>query len=37
VPAVVMQQSMPVSLLGMSFLRRLEGYSIRDGVLTIEW
>jgi aspartyl protease family protein len=37
VPAVVMQEPMPVSLLGMSFLRRLEGYSIRDGVLTIEW
>jgi len=37
VPAVVMQQSMPVSLLGMSFLKRLDGYSIRDGVLTIEW
>jgi aspartyl protease family protein len=37
VPAMVMQESMPVSLLGMSFLKRLEGYSIRDGVLTIEW
>ena len=37
VSAVVMQQTMPVSLLGMSFLRRLEGYSIHDGVLTMEW
>jgi aspartyl protease family protein len=37
VPAMVMQQSMPVSLLGMSFLTRLTGYGIRDGVLTIEW
>src|SRR5258708_7121373 len=37
VPALVMQDQMPVSLLGMSFLRRLESYSIRDGVLTIEW
>lgn len=37
VPAVVMEQSMPVSLLGMSFLNRLGGYSIRDGVLTIDW
>ncbi|HWI29576.1 MAG TPA: TIGR02281 family clan AA aspartic protease [Stellaceae bacterium] len=37
VPAVVMEQSMPVSLLGMSFLDRLSGYSIRDRVLTIDW
>jgi aspartyl protease family protein len=37
VPAMVMQQAMPVSLLGMSFLNRLNGYSIKDGVLTIEW
>ena len=37
VPAVVMEQSMPVSLLGLSFLGRLDGYSISDGVLTIEW
>jgi len=34
---VVMEQPMAVSLLGMSFLRRLQGYSIHDGVLTIEW
>jgi predicted aspartyl protease len=32
-----MEQSMPVSLLGLSFLGRLDGYSISDGVLTIEW
>ena len=37
VSAVVVEQSMPISLLGMSFLNRLDGYSIRDGVLTIEW
>lgn len=37
VPAVVMERPMPVSLLGMSFLSRLSGYSIRDGVLTINW
>jgi aspartyl protease family protein len=39
VPAVVVEQegSLPISLLGMSFLKRLNGYSIRDGVLTIEW
>ena len=37
VPAVVMEEDMPVSLLGMSFLNRLNGYSIKDGVLTIEW
>lgn len=37
VPAVVMDRPMPVSLLGLSFLNRLEAYSIRDGTLTIEW
>jgi aspartyl protease family protein len=37
VAAVVMDQPMATSLLGMSFLSRLDGYSIRDGVLTIEW
>jgi aspartyl protease family protein len=37
VSAVVVEQSMPISLLGMSFLNRVDGYSIRDGVLTIEW
>ncbi|MGO8918416.1 MAG: TIGR02281 family clan AA aspartic protease [Stellaceae bacterium] len=37
VPAVVMDNALPVSLLGMSFLGRLEGYRIRDGILTIEW
>lgn len=36
VAAVVMENPMPVSLLGMSFLRRLHGYSIKDGVLTID-
>jgi aspartyl protease family protein len=37
VPAVVMEESMGVSLMGMSFLGKLGGYTIRDGVLTIEW
>lgn len=37
VAAVVMDQPMATSVLGMSFLGRLDGYSIRDGVLTIEW
>lgn len=37
VRAVVMERPMAVSLLGMSFLDRLQGYSIRDGVLTVEW
>ena len=37
VSAVVMEQPMPISLLGMSFLSRVDGYSIRDGVLTVEW
>jgi aspartyl protease family protein len=37
VAAVVMEQPMAVSLLGMSFLSRLDGYTIRDGVLTMDW
>ncbi len=37
VAAVVMERPMAISLLGMSFLSRLDGYSIRDGVLTLEW
>jgi clan AA aspartic protease (TIGR02281 family) len=37
VTAAVIEQPMPMSLLGMSFLSRVDGYSIRDGVLTIEW
>ena len=37
VPAMVVAKSTPVSLLGMSFLNKLHSYSIRDGVLTIEW
>jgi aspartyl protease family protein len=37
VSAVVMEQPMAVSLLGLSFLNRLEGYSIRDGRLTLDW
>jgi aspartyl protease family protein len=37
VSGVVMEQASQVSLLGMSFLSRLQGYSIRDGVLTLEW
>ena len=37
VSAVVMEDAMPVSLLGMSYLSRLTGYSIHDGVLTLEW
>jgi aspartyl protease family protein len=37
VSAVVMEQPMSFPLLGMSFLSRVQGYSIHDGVLTIEW
>jgi aspartyl protease family protein len=36
VPAAVMQ-NLNVSLLGMSFLTRLQGYEMRDGKLTINW
>lgn len=37
VDAVVMDDGLPVSLLGVSFLGRLGGYSIRNGILTLEW
>ena len=36
VAAVVTSVPMNYSLLGMTFLNRLDGYEIRDGVLTIE-
>lgn len=36
VTAVVMEEDMPISLLGMSFLNRLNSYSFKDGILTIE-
>jgi len=37
VPAIVMEDPSRVSLLGMSFLERLEGPHISNGVLTMEW
>jgi aspartyl protease family protein len=36
VPASVLE-NLNVSLLGMSFLSRLQGYEMRDGKLTIAW
>jgi aspartyl protease family protein len=36
VPALV-AENLDGSLLGMSFLRRLDGFEMRDGVLTITW
>jgi len=36
VPAAVMEH-LPVSLLGMSFLGRLDSWEMRDGKLTISW
>jgi aspartyl protease family protein len=36
VPAAVMEH-LNISLLGMSFLTRLQGYEMRDGKLTISW
>jgi aspartyl protease family protein len=36
VPAAVIE-NLNVSLLGMSFLNRLQGYEMRDGKLTITW
>jgi len=37
VTALVMEEGSDISLLGMSFLSRIDGYRIRDGVLTMEW
>ncbi len=37
VPAIVMEDASAISLLGMSFLERLEGHRISNGVLTMEW
>jgi aspartyl protease family protein len=36
VPAAVLEK-LNISLLGMSFLARLQGYEMRDGKLTITW
>jgi aspartyl protease family protein len=36
VPAAVLE-NLDISLLGMSFLTRLQGYEMRDGRLTISW
>jgi len=36
VPALV-NDNLPVSLLGQSFLTRLDSYEMRDGVLTLNW
>ena len=36
VPAVVMQ-NLGISLLGQSFLSRVESYQMRDGVMTLTW
>ena len=36
VPAMV-AENLNASLLGMTFLKRLDGFEIRDGVLTINW
>ena len=37
VPAIAMEDASGISLLGMSFLNRLEGHRISNGVLTMEW
>ena len=37
VEAIVSQAPMGMSLLGMSFLRRLEGYRVEDGNLILSW
>jgi len=37
VDAVVVDTPLAISLLGMTFLKRLEGYVIRDGALIVSW
>lgn len=37
VPAVVVDAPLAVSLLGMGFLRRLDGYEVRDDRLVLRW
>jgi aspartyl protease family protein len=37
VPAVVHDAPLGVALLGMSFLKRLDGYEMRDGQLLMRW
>ncbi len=37
VGALVGQRPMALSLLGMNFLRRLDGYEVRDGRLVLRW
>jgi aspartyl protease family protein len=37
VDAVVVDSPMAVSLLGMSFLKRLDGYEMRDGAMIMSW
>jgi aspartyl protease family protein len=37
VEAVVVDSPMNVSLLGMSFLKRLNGYEMRDGAMIMSW
>jgi aspartyl protease family protein len=37
VEAVVIDAPLGISLLGMSFLKRLEGYEMRDGQLVVSW
>ena len=36
VPGVI-QENLPYSLLGMSFLKRVDSWEMRDGVLTLNW
>lgn len=36
-PVLVIDHDMPASLLGMNFLRRLDGYEIRDNELILRW
>jgi len=36
VPAAVIE-NLGTSLLGMSFLKRMQSYEMRDGTLTITW
>ena len=37
VDAVVVETPLPISLLGMSFLKRLDSYGMRDGAFVLNW
>ena len=37
VPAAVIEEPVDVSLLGLSFLSRLDGFEVKDGLIILRW